>query len=456
MKRAIRTALVLAILSCYVACQKEVSDTIPVETPSPTDSTGTDSTITPLPADSLVIISFSPDSGRVGTEVRIVGSGFDTVVENNLVYINNTAATVVSATKTVMTVQVLAGSTTGKISVATSGKIARSVTDFIVIKDTSAIDSTATNKNAWMRKTDPPPVGNTFIQGFSISGKGYLFMGRGLAQFDPVTNTWASKKRLPSNTSHTYGFCFVIGTKAYVGLGANYEGEGFYDTANTRKYNYREVWMYDAVADSWTKKRDFPGAPRVMPFSFATNGIGYVGCGDSTSGNVDFIQDFWKYDPAADSWTRLRDFPKQEAVGFSGFSLADGGYVLEGGPGNPSAPVSGPYSEVLWKYNAANDSWQKRAPLPVRDFVSAVVFSIGNKAYAALGRFYDGDTPPAAREDFWEYDPAQNTWTKKADTGGGQRLLSTGFAAGGKGYIGLGTGDYYEELMNDFWEYTPE
>ena len=51
-----------------------------------------------------------------------------------------------------------------------------------------------------------------------------------------------------------------------------------------------------------------------------------------------------------------------------------------------------------------------------------------------------------------QHSTAQNTWTQKADFGGGAREHATGFSIGTKGYIGLG--DNFN-LFKDFWEYDP-
>lgn len=451
-KTGIAVTLIVALL--YISsCQKEVTGIIPSDNFTPPDSIGVrPDTIPPNIPDSLAIISFSPNSGKAGTEVRITGSGFDTIVSNNQVLINTTIATIISATQTVLTVRVAAGSTTGKITVAAHGKIATSHTDFVVIKD-----SVPPGTNAWKRKADFPLSIGAFVTGFSIGGKGYYFTGAGLWAYDTARNTWSNKATLPSNKGHNYGFCFVISNKAYIGLGASSPGEYLGDTLNSR--NYREVWEYDAALDKWTQKKDFPGAPRVVPFSFAANGYGYIGGGDTTNGNVngyDYAHDFWKYDPATDSWKRLRDFPGQAPIGFSGFSIAGAGYVLEAGPGNPTAPVSASYSDKLWKYNIKEDTWEQKASLPTRNFVSAVTFTIHNKGYAALGVLFDPDNPPAEKADFWSYDPALDKWTKEADTGGDLRWLGSGFSVGTKGYVGLGTGNMYDDSKVDFWEYTPE
>jgi N-acetylneuraminic acid mutarotase len=209
------------------------------------------------------------------------------------------------------------------------------------------------------------------------------------------------------------------------------------------------------MRDTWTQKSDFPGTPRVVPFSFSVDGVGYIGGGDPTNMNFGSTNDFWKYNPETDSWTRLADFPSGNTIGLSGFSLAGVGYVLETGPGNPTAPVAASYSEKLWRYNISADAWEQKASLPTRKFLSGVTFTINDKAYAGLGAVYDWDNT-TQKDDFWQYDPVQDTWIKKQDTGGGLRWLGTGFAIGGKGYVGLGTGNTYDAVKDDFWEYTPD
>lgn len=66
----------------------------------------------------------------------------------------------------------------------------------------------------------------------------------------------------------------------------------------------------------------------------------------------------------------------------------------------------------------ANDSWVKVADFPGQTGRSgAVAFVMGNKAYVGTG--YNGKD---RLKDFWEYDPATNSGTRKADFGGTARL----------------------------------
>ncbi|HKR06492.1 MAG TPA: T9SS type A sorting domain-containing protein [Bacteroidia bacterium] len=87
------------------------------------------------------------------------------------------------------------------------------------------------------------------------------------------------------------------------------------------------------------------------------------------------------------------------------------------------------------------DSWTQKANFGggIRGFDCS--FSIGDKGYIGCG----GN--PGAVNDFWEFDPATNIWTQKADFGGTARVGPVGFSIGAKGYIGTGGSN------NDFWEW---
>ncbi|TAL60826.1 MAG: T9SS type A sorting domain-containing protein [Bacteroidetes bacterium] len=75
----------------------------------------------------------------------------------------------------------------------------------------------------------------------------------------------------------------------------------------------------------------------------------------------------------------------------------------------------------------------------------AVGFSIGSKGYIGTGQGGGG-----YYKDFWEWDQATDVWTQQANFGGGGRFGATGFSIGKKGYIGTG---YDGVAHNDFWEW---
>ena len=63
------------------------------------------------------IISFTPESGAVGTSVTITGTNFNATASNNIVYFGAVRATVTSGTTRSLTVTLPAGTTYQPISV---------------------------------------------------------------------------------------------------------------------------------------------------------------------------------------------------------------------------------------------------------------------------------------------------------------------------------------------------
>src|SRR6266702_242286 len=80
----------------------------------------------------------------------------------------------------------------------------------------------------------------------------------------------------------------------------------------------------------------------------------------------------------------------------------------------------------------AQDTWTQKADFGGGLRVFATGFSIGSKGYLGTGAGADGIVH---LQDFWEYDPATNAWTQKADFGGGLRDGAVSFAIGDKGYV---------------------
>jgi len=77
--------------------------------------------------------SFAPLKGTIGSEVIITGTGFKAAVDGNTVKFNNTAATVLSATATSLTVQVPNDATTGLITIISGTNTLTSSTNYEVV-----------------------------------------------------------------------------------------------------------------------------------------------------------------------------------------------------------------------------------------------------------------------------------------------------------------------------------
>jgi hypothetical protein len=112
MKRILRVTLLVGLVGTFSgACDNE-GDEDPV--PAPT------------------IESFFPAKGVAGSKVTITGTNFRPSTVENIVNFNGTSAKVNSATTTSLIVTVPAGATSGRITIAHSGQLATSTTDFTV------------------------------------------------------------------------------------------------------------------------------------------------------------------------------------------------------------------------------------------------------------------------------------------------------------------------------------
>lgn len=213
--------------------------------------------------------------------------------------------------------------------------------------------------------------------------------------------------------------------------------------ANGRAYVPRDNqwWEYDPQADSWTQKSNFPGVARIAPVSFSIENIIYMGTGDVLFGSL--LNDWWKYDPTTDSWQQLNDFPGTERYAAVGFAVGSHGYVATG------FATGGIYKADLWEYDPGTDTWIQKAAIPDAGKYLAAGFAVSGKGYVLTGyESIAGDV-----KDVWEFSPASNSWVAKGNFPGLARRQAAGFASSSKGYIITGGNDL--SSFSDAWEYTP-
>jgi len=231
----------------------------------------------------------------------------------------------------------------------------------------------------------------------------------------------------------------TLGNKIYAGLG-HYNGAG-------PNILFDDWWEYDPATNSWSQKADYLGGICYHAAGFAIDDIGYVGTGRvSPSGSV-LVQDFFKYNPAQNTWQQLTDFPGTGRRGAVGFAIGEYGYI-----------GTGTSSDDMYRYHPATDSWVQVANVPGGARMSAIGFSLDGYGYVGTGYSYNVGW---STTDFYKYDPATDSWTQIDDVGidpiNGPmpRMESTGFGLNGKGYVVTGvtisSGDNYK----DFWEYDP-
>lgn len=141
------------------------------------------------------------------------------------------------------------------------------------------------------------------------------------------------------------------------------------------------------------------------------------------------------------TWTQKATFGGLGRHRAVGIAIGDRGYM---GLGHINSTGDQQFKD-WWEYDPGSNSWTQKADFGGGKRYHSAGFAIGNKAYVGTGR----DTTFSNRRDWWEYNPVTNTWTQKAQLPGQARRGAVAFAIGNKGYLGTGSG------LQDFWEYDP-
>jgi N-acetylneuraminic acid mutarotase len=268
----------------------------------------------------------------------------------------------------------------------------------------------------------------------------------------PSGSNWTRKADFPGTRPRYGAIGFSIGQKGYVGLGS------YYNVNENKTYYLNDFWEYDPVSNTWSQKANYPGGGRINATGFSIGQKGYVGMGQDYWGH--YFSDFYEYNPLTNSWFQKANIPgngRRQAVGFS---IGSKGYVGTGYYFNYPNPI---YLNDFWEYDPSTNTWSKKAdvPTPYHGCTGrglAIGFAIGQKGYIGTGTCFDNWSRHSRRmSDFWEYDPLRNIWTRKANFEGMERDSAVGFSIGQKGYVGTGNiccgaCGYW---INDWWEYDP-
>lgn len=208
-----------------------------------------------------------------------------------------------------------------------------------------------------------------------------------------------------------------------------------------------DFYRYDPVADTWTKLPDFPGPPRSYSYAIVYNGKAYMGFG---FGPASDMSDLWEYDPTTGAWTEKSECPG-DGRGHPAFLEANGIiYVGLGGSATGNR-------KDFWAYNIASDTWEQKPDFPSYARHHPFYFSIGEMVYVGFGHGSESVSGSTIYNDFYQFDPQNDTWKRMEDFPAEQRVAGTQFSLDGKGYVLSGEGEdhfYLEE--GEFWEYHPD
>ncbi len=154
----------------------------------------------------------------------------------------------------------------------------------------------------------------------------------------------------------------------------------------------------------------------------------------------------------AQTWTKKNDIPPSTVSGrWGAYSFTLNGKIYLGG-GYTGNQVN---LNDLWEYDPATDSWTQKADVPgSQGRTYAVAFAINGKGYIGLGVEGYNSINSKFLDDLWEYDPVANTWSQKQSLNDSARGSASCFVINNKAYIVGGAPDY-SLISNDVWRYDP-
>lgn len=242
----------------------------------------------------------------------------------------------------------------------------------------------------------------------------------------------------PSADDHNY--CFSLNNKLYVVV-----------------RGYDQLWEFDPSNSQWTMKQsDFSDFTLSLYIAVFTNG-----------NRVYFLnpnsKNFKEYNVTTNVWTNKADFPGTAKESVTYCHTASKGYIMGGINGWHT--YGGPITvSENWEYDFAANTWTQKAGTPGESRYNSSAYGVGDKIYYGTGisfRFVIHPVTlavsrvPRINKDWWEFNTLTNTWTQKADYGGGSRQEARGFVIGGKIYLGMGSTGHFIDYKDDFWSYNP-
>jgi N-acetylneuraminic acid mutarotase len=291
-----------------------------------------------------------------------------------------------------------------------------------------------------------PDNGRSSAVGFAINGKGYVALGKAQPnsnylkdcwEFSPDSNKWTQKADFPG-VARVKAMSAVVNGKAYVGLG--YAEGAFYQSPNLY---LQDFWMFDPANNTWIQKKDFPGTGTDACVSFVYNDEIYLGSGYSGWGNTQY--EFWKYSLVNDAWTKLADFTGSPR--FGAVACTNGKRIFFG------AGFKTYNTNDWWEYFPQSDSWKQVEAMP-DGRVNAIALSVNDRFFVATGRFFQGNlTGGHVKSDITEYDADRNVWYNRGNIPNGNRENAISFVINGIAYIGFGEND--QTVLNDLWSFKP-
>jgi|GEM_PF-1021917 len=335
--------------------------------------------------------------------------------------------------------------------------------------------------NAWTSKAAYGMGAAGGVVAFSLGNRGYFATGNSSSsatnqtwEYNPVSNTWTQRADFGSGFTRTNAVAFSVGLKAFVVTGI------------TNGNYMSDLWQYDPIAtilwsNGITQKSITPLVSGIYSVAVtnvhncsasATQSIGiqtYPTLSVTNSGGIICATGTrtliasgastytWSANLGNSNASSIVITPTASTIytvsSANGWCLTNVSVVQDVVlPATQSIVVSGSSvscgaSITLSTAATAGNIWTQKTSMATGRS-RGITFSIADKAYIGTGF----NSTNSYLGDFWEYDPATNVWTQKANFGGSARYGAVGMSIGGSGFVGTG---YDGSYKNDFWEYNP-
>lgn len=280
------------------------------------------------------------------------------------------------------------------------------------------------------------PSGKHHPVTFAIDGNGYAITGTNtqdlptndVFQFNPNANQWTELSSFP-------------GSSRSFAIGQAYNGKGYLGFGASLTSYFNDIWEYDPTNDSWSLLTTCDCSGRRHPAFIIRDDKIYVGLGDDATGDLD---DWHIYDMNTDTWTQAPDLPGNGR--HHPFMFPAGNHIYAG-MGHSGPTIYGDW----YKFNIDTEMWETMNDFPGEHRVAGTQFGHQGKGYVLSGDGSNHSFMPTG--EFWEYDPANDSWTELEPHPGVSRWAPGSFVIDGAVYLMGGENRVTETIQNDVWTY---
>jgi hypothetical protein len=191
------------------------------------------------------------------------------------------------------------------------------------------------------------PVNHCMLTYGGIPTTGYV---NDLFKYDIAGNTWTQLSPTggpPNSTSYLDSAYDPVSHALWIFGGKHVIGGA----------NLNDLWKYDIAANSWTQLSPSGTPPsarlRVMMVYDVAHALLVFGGQDASV----YLNDLWKYDITADSWTQISPsgtLPHVRGDSNRAFDHINGDFIIFGGTSSDLARM-----HDLWKYNVSTNTWSE-------------------------------------------------------------------------------------------------